>query len=90
MLDGGLTIPVLFAQVPLVLMVIGTIVTTTYVTVIIFLLQFQSVHTLSLSLHTFFTCCVYSLLRSHPVPSNHCPSRSFPRFLCRYVHLELV
>jgi hypothetical protein len=62
MLEGDLTVPVLSAQVPLVLMVIGTIVTTIYVTVIIFLIQFQSADTMSLSLHTFFTCCVSSLL----------------------------
>ena len=44
-------------QLPLVLLVIGTIVTTIYVAVILFLLQFQSKHTKALSLGTFFTCC---------------------------------
>ncbi|KAH9970359.1 hypothetical protein BGW80DRAFT_1330006 [Lactifluus volemus] len=50
-----------FVAVPLVLMVIGTIVTTIYVTAILFLLQFQSAHTVSLSLHTFFICFVLSV-----------------------------
>jgi len=47
--------------VPLVLLVIGSLIATIYVTVILFLLQFQSKDTLSLSLHTFFTCFVLSL-----------------------------
>ncbi|KAI0291428.1 hypothetical protein BC826DRAFT_1022896 [Russula brevipes] len=46
---------------PLVLLVIGSLIATIYVTVILFLLQFQSKDTLSLSLHTFFTCFVLSL-----------------------------
>ncbi|KAI0255276.1 hypothetical protein BJV78DRAFT_755619 [Lactifluus subvellereus] len=50
-----------FVVVPLVLMVIGTIVTTIYVTVILFLIEFESKNTVSLSLHTFFTCFVLSL-----------------------------
>jgi uncharacterized protein with PQ loop repeat len=43
---------------PLVLLVIGTVVTTIYVTTVLFLLQFQSKHTKALSLGTFFTCCM--------------------------------
>jgi hypothetical protein len=47
----------LYPQVPLVLMVIGAIVTTIFVTVILFLIEFKSQTTVSVSLHTFFTCC---------------------------------
>jgi len=47
--------------IPLVLLVIGTVITTIYVTVIMFLLQFRSHQTKALSLSTFFTCFVLSL-----------------------------
>ncbi|KAI9462525.1 hypothetical protein F5148DRAFT_220281 [Russula earlei] len=49
---------------PLVFLVIGTIVTTLYVTVIMFLLQFKSKATKSLSLNAFFTCFALSLVFS--------------------------
>ncbi|KAH9978521.1 hypothetical protein BJV74DRAFT_136552 [Russula compacta] len=50
-----------FVALPLVLLVIGTVITTIYVAVILFLLQFQSAETQTMSLHTFFTCFVLSL-----------------------------
>ncbi|KAI0303291.1 hypothetical protein B0F90DRAFT_1709792 [Multifurca ochricompacta] len=47
-----------FFILPLLLLVIGTIISTIYVEVIIFRLQFQSKNTLALSLHAFFTCFI--------------------------------
>ncbi|KAI9451549.1 hypothetical protein BJY52DRAFT_96740 [Lactarius psammicola] len=45
-----------FIALPLVLMVIGTIVTTIWVVTILFRIQFASKGTLAVQLHTFFTC----------------------------------
>ncbi|KAH9037584.1 hypothetical protein EDB84DRAFT_1655336 [Lactarius hengduanensis] len=53
-----------FIALPLVLMVIGTIITTIYVIVILFRIQFASKDTLTVELHTFFTCYVVCLVFS--------------------------
>ncbi|KAF8267582.1 hypothetical protein EI94DRAFT_1730101 [Lactarius quietus] len=45
-----------FIAVPLILLVIGTIITTIYVMIILFRIQFASVETLAVELNTFFTC----------------------------------
>ncbi|KAH8991536.1 hypothetical protein EDB92DRAFT_1993605 [Lactarius akahatsu] len=53
-----------FIALPLVLMVIGTIITTIYVIVILFRIKFASKDTLTVELHTFFTCYVVCLVFS--------------------------
>ncbi|KAN0141175.1 hypothetical protein V8E53_000931 [Lactarius tabidus] len=45
-----------FIAIPLILLVIGTIITTIYVMVIYFRIQFASAETLAVELQTFFTC----------------------------------
>ena len=67
-LGGGSNRFMLYPQVPLVLMVIGAIVTMIFVTVILFLIEFESQTTVSVSLHTFFTCCEPSPRQSLDFP----------------------
>ncbi|KAH9057555.1 hypothetical protein EDB87DRAFT_1022840 [Lactarius vividus] len=50
-----------FIALPLILMIIGTIITTIYVMVILFRIRFASKDTLTVELHTFFTCYVVCL-----------------------------
>lgn len=46
----------------LVFLVFGTLVSTGYVTAILFLIQFKSTDTKAVSLETFYTCCMSCLL----------------------------
>ncbi|KAI9433846.1 hypothetical protein H4582DRAFT_2081538 [Lactarius indigo] len=74
-----------FIALPLVLLVIGTIITTIYVMVILFRIQFASKDTLTVELHTFFTCFAACLAFSAAIDIFVTGIREFARSLYRAV-----
>lgn len=71
-----------FVALPLILLVIGTVITTTYITVILFRIQFTSADTLAVELNTFFICFAVCLAFSAAI--DICVTGILLAFLVRY------